>query len=933
MSTLSKFRKKLLPAMVRSAVPALALLCAAEAFAQTGVVAGRVEDRSGSALPGAQITIPELNVRGTTNTQGEFSLSNLPSGTYTVVIDYLGYESVRQTIMVADGQRATIAQALRPAGIAEEIIVRASPIMDSQARALNQQRMADNVSNVISADAIGRFPDPNIAEALQRAPGVGIQRDQGEGRYINVRGAPAEFSAVAINGVSMPAPDPFTRAVDLDTIPSDIVSQIEVSKTLRPDQDADSIAGAVNIVTRSPFDARGPQLRGSAGMSDNEYGKNDTRASLQASNLFGSEQQFGALLSLSYSKTRREVDNVENVWDVLNKPEGGEVLSLIETLFKDYDTRRERVAATTSLEWRPTDTDSYFVRGSWARFTDDEFRNRTDIIWEDGTLQPGATDLKGTFNAVRLQKQFRHRVQQNNITSLALGGEHDLPSYRIDYTASVSRAKQSYPNRDELLLRSSLRPNVTYDFSQDFNNPTYSVFATGEHLRVDRMSFRENTSRWNTASEDELALQANIEVPGNLFSQPTTYKYGVKYRGREKDHDEERYRDRRAGSAPSQSPLTFLSDSPSANYGYGLGFKMDPVVVKAYLDSAKTATLTQRRLPQSITADYSADEDIYAAYGSARVEYDRAELLLGLRVERTKQSSSSPSFNEVTGAIGERTAGNSYTDFFPGATLRYSFSENLIGRAAITRSISRPNFPDIVPRLVENDASAVLRVSAGNPDLNPTLTNNLDLMLEYYVEPLGLISGGLFYKDLTDYRYSLTLNGNFEGQAALITRPENAPDGRILGAELNWQQQLTMLPGFWSNFGVFANYTYTDAYMKLGRTYAGRGRFDLPGQSEHTYNLSAFYEADGLSIRLSFTDRSDYLNEISADDGRLDLYWEGRSQLDLTASYAVNDQWEVFFEGKNLSDTAGARYYGKRERTYEYEKFGAIYFLGTRFNF
>jgi TonB-dependent receptor len=447
------------------------------------------------------------------------------------------------------------------------------------------------------------------------------------------------------------------------------------------------------------------------------------------------------------------------------------------------------------------------------------------------------------------------------------------------------------------------------------------------------MSFRENTFRSNSGVEDEVSVQANVEMPGMLFSQPTTYQWGIKFRGREKTHDEERYRDRRTTSAPTQPLLTFLTAEPSLNYGYDLGVKMDPVLVTAYLDGIKASSITQRRIPQSITADYSVDEDISSAYGSARVEYDRAELLLGLRMERTEQNSSSPSFNEVTSAIGKRTAGNSYTNFFPGATLRYSFSENLIGRAAITRSISRPNFPQIVPRLVENDSSAIVRVAAGNPDLNPTLTNNVDFMLEYYIEPLGLISGGVFYKDLADYRYELTLSGTFEGDNALITRPENAPDGRIFGAEVSWQQQLTMLPGFWSDFGVFANYTYTDAHMNLGRSYSGRSRFDLPGQSEHTYNLSAFYEADGLSVRLSYTDRSDYLNEINANDGRLDLYWEGRSQLDLTASYAINDTYEVFFEGKNLSDTPGARYYGDRQRTYEYEKFGSLYFLGARVNF
>jgi TonB-dependent receptor len=928
-STTPKFRKKTLAMLL----PAMALMISTEVFAQSGAVSGRVEDRQGAGLPGAQITIRELNIRTSSNTQGEFTLPNLPAGTYTIEINYLGFGNRTETVTVADGQRQNLSLELVRNGAIEEIIVRASPIVDSQARALNQQRMADNVSNIVSADAIGRFPDSNIAEALQRTPGIGIQRDQGEGRYVNVRGAPAEFSAVAINGISMPAPDPSTRAVDLDTIPSDIVSQIEVSKTLRPDQDADSIAGAINIVTRSAFDSNGARIRGSVGASDNEYGKSDTRASLLGSNIFGESEQFGAVVSLSYSKTRRAVDNVENAWEVRNRPEGGEVLSLIETLFKDYDTNRERLAATTSLEWRPTDTDSYYVRGSWARFTDDEFRNRLDIIWEDGTLAPGSTDRSATVSGTRIQKQFRHRVQQNNVGSVAVGGENERSTYNVDYSLSFSRAEQTYPTRNELLFRSSLRPVLTYDFRQDFNEPTYSVFQSGELLRTDRLAFRENTFRSNTAVEDEVSMQANVEVPGMLFSQPTTFSYGAKFRGRDKDHDEERFRDRRASSAPTQPANAFIGNEASFNYGYNLGFKMDPVLVRSYLDSIKSTSITQRRIPQSITADYTADEDIFAAYGAARIEYDNADLLLGLRAEHTSLNASAPSFNEVTGAINSREAKNSHVDLFPGATLRYSFSENLIGRAAITRSISRPNFPQIVPRVVENDATSILRVSSGNPNLKPTLTNNLDLMLEYYVEPLGLISGGLFYKDLSDYRYELTLNGQFDGQSAIITRPENAPDGRILGAELNWQQTLSFLPGFWSNFGVFANYTYTDAHMKLGRTYEGRSKFDLPGQSESTYNASVFYEADGFSVRLSYTGRSDYLDEISADDSRLDLFWEGRSQLDLTASYDINDVFEVYFEGKNLTDTAGVRYYGTRERTYEYEKFGAIYFLGARFNF
>jgi len=939
MSLLSRFREKGISATVRPSVSAMLLLFAIEVFAQSGAVSGRVEDRSGSALPGAQVTIQELNIRSSTNPQGEFTLSNVPVGTYTVVIDYLGYRSFTQTLAVSEDQRSAVTFTLVPATAVttvEEIIVVARPIADGQARALNQQRMNDNVSNIVSADAIGRFPDSNIAEALQRTPGISIERDQGEGRYINVRGAPAEFSAVQIDGVSMPAPDPGTRAVDLDTIPSDIVSQIEVSKTLQPYHDADSIAGAVNIVTRSPFDSNDLRIRGSGGMSYNEYGgDNDTRSSLLMSNVLGANQNIGALISLSYSKTNRVVDNVENVWIPVDTPEGGEVMSIEETLFKDYDTRRERMAATGMLEWRPTDTDSYFVRGSWARFTDDEFRNRLDIVWADGDLLPGATDQTATYEKARIQKQHRHRVQRNDISSIALGGKHEFESLLADYTLSVSRAEQSYPNRDELLWRSSLRPTVSYDFRGNSNEPQISLFNTNEHLQLDRYSFRENTLRSNDAVEDEMSFAANFELPGNLFDKSVTYKFGVKYRGREKEHDEERWRDRRGSSAPSQPLSFFLSGENSDNYSYQLGNKMNPGLVRDHLASVEQAILTQRRIPQSFTADYTVEEDILAAYGQAKIELsDRADAIVGLRIERTNLDAQAPRYNEDTRVLSQNQADNSHTDLFPSLTLRYNFNEQLIGRAAITRAINRPNFPDIVPRIVENDESAsVRRVTLGNPGLNPTLTNNLDLMLEYYMLPLGIFSAGVFYKDLEDYRFDLTRSGIYQGSQAFITTPENAPSGRIVGAELNWQQQLDMLPGWMSGFGYMVNFTYTDAYMKLAQPYAGRDRFALTGQSRTNWNASVFYENYGLSIRLAYTDRSDYLDALSADDARQDFFWEGRGQLDLTASYAASDSFEIYFEGKNLSDTAGLRYYGSKQFAGEYEKFGALYYLGVRFNY
>ncbi|MEY3338770.1 MAG: hypothetical protein RL245_1762, partial [Pseudomonadota bacterium] len=253
----------------------------------------------------------------------------------------------------------------------------------------------------------------------------------------------------------------------------------------------------------------------------------------------------------------------------------------------------------------------------------------------------------------------------------------------------------------------------------------------------------------------------------------------------------------------------------------------------------------------------------------------------------------------------------------------------LIARAAITRGMMRPDFTDIVPRALETQEGSLLVVQQGNPDLKPTLSNNLDVSLEYYFEPIGVLSAGGFYKDLKDYNYTLRSSGTYLGTPAALVTPENA-DGQLGGFELAWQQQFTQLPGWLSGFGVFANFTYVDASIDLGRQYAGRSSFPLPGQSETVSNFAVFYEKGPVSVRVSFTDRSDYLDEINAEDGALDLYWAGRDQIDLTASYQLTKTFEAFVEAKNLTNSKGIRYYGKQSRVYEYEQFGYSVFVGGR---
>ena len=837
-------------------------------------------------------------------------------------------------VAVAVASALTSAQSASPAPSADDLqTVTITAIVDAASRAAREQKAARNVSNVVSSDAIGRFPDSNIAEALQRVAGVAIARDQGEGRYINVRGGPSEFSAITIDGVSVAAPDPTTRAIDLDTIPSDIVGQLVISKTLRPDQDADSITGAVELKTQSPFDYKGFRARASAGGSYNEFGgTNDTRGSGSISTIWGDDSKVGVLFSASYSKTDRQVDNIETAWARLTKPEGGSVFGVVENLFKDYDTERERLAFTGALEWRDDADNRAYLRGTYSKFTDDEYRNQLLVLWSEGVLLPGATDQTASFRNIRVAKQIRHRIQQNVISTAELGGQRALGDWLIDGSVSVANTEQTYPRRDELLWRTAALGTATapvsYDYRSSTLEPAISIFTTQPHLNPANLSFRENAFRTSVTQEDTVAWTANAKLPVTLGGGEGHFKFGAKYKAGEREADENRFRDRAATAAPSGTLQSFLSGEPSRNYGYDLGFKVQPGLADAYYDQRKATSPI--RAEQSATADYQVDETVLAGYALWDLDFDRLGVLAGVRYERTETEGAAPVFNAATGVISTRTDKRSYSDVFPGVTLRYAFNDGLIGRAVVSRGMTRPNFTDIVPRALETQEGSTLVVQQGNPELTATLSNNLDVSVEYYYDTMGLVSASAFYKDLKDYAYTLRSNGSYLGQAAILVRPENAPNGSLNGVELAWQQQFTALPGWLSGFGVFANLTWVDAEIEVGRSYAGRSKFPLPGQSKTTSNLALFYERGPLSVRLSYTDRGDYLNEINAEDGALDLYWEGRDQLDLTASYEFTKMFEAFVEAKNLTNTAGIRYYGERSRVYEYEKFGYSVFVGGR---
>lgn len=909
----------------RAMLLAAAAVCAPVVAVAQNAVSGNVVDENGNPLPGAQVNIVETGQRVVTDNQGRFFIPSLPEGQTTLNVVYRGIGATTQTVQVASGSGNNVTITLAR----ESEIIVLGGITDPTARALNRQKNADATTNVISSDAIGRFPDPNIAEALQRVPGFGVERDQGEGNFISIRGAPSEFTAVTVDGVTLRSSSPDTRAIDLGAYQSDLVASIEVSKTLLPSQDADSIAGSVNLTTRSAFDQPRLVITGNGGLSFNQFGgTNDYRGGATLSNVFG---PVGLTLSGSLSQTDRRVDNFESVWDVIDLPEGGEGLRVVEQEYKDYETRRERITLSGALEIRPDNVSSYFLRGNFNRRTDDEFRDLLAIIYSDGALQPGSSEARATWNNTRIEKEFRHRVVRDQSFVVSAGGKHDWSKASLDYSVAYTEAEQTFPIRAQLRFRNSLRPAITQDFTNP-QSPEFSIFTTGEHLQANRYAFREVTFREQDTFQSEWAFTTNLTIPTELFGAPSTIQFGAKARLADIDTDNEQWRDRSAAGRPAQSMADLLSATESRNFDYFLGNKLNPDLVLPYFAQIRGVSQTDgtRRVSNSITSDYEANEDIYAGYAMARIQFPKTNVIIGARLEHTQFSGSAPVFDLDTGTFSVGQVDRKYTDFFPNLTIRHEFMPDLIGRFAATRGTARPNFRDVVPRqTIDEDGN----IERGNPNLRQTIANNLDAGIEYYFRPLGLIGFNVFYKDLENYEFTLRQIANIGGQNVVITEPLNAKTGRILGAEANLQAQFDFLPGFLSGFGFFGNVAYADARIDLPASLDGRpSRAPLPNQSEWTYNASIFYEKAGFNTRLAWTKRTDYIDEFAGNPA-LDTLWEGRGQLDVTASYDVNRNLNVFFEGKNLTNTAGVRYAGAPNRVTEFEKFGAFFFFGARVNY
>jgi len=873
------------------------------AFAQdgTGVIYGTVTGPAGGVISSCEVAVQGTNLTAQTGLDGSYRLAPVPVGEHTLVFKYLGLQTGNAAVTVTAGEAVSQDMTLTYGG---EIEVRGSPLLAGQAKALNRQKNAINITNIVASDQIGRFPDKNAAEATQRIPGVSLNRDMGEGRYIIIRGTEARLNSTTVNGERIPSPEAGQRNVALDTIPADLLESIEVAKALRPDMDGDSIGGTVDLVTmRAPEETRVSVALG-AGYSELMQ-ESAPNGSFTWGSRFGDTKDWGMLFSASGSDTKRGADDIEPAYD-----DG----DLAELEMRDYTTQRERYGITADIDYRASFRSNYFVRGLWTNYVDTEIRRAKNNIVEDDELE----------------RSIKDRTQESLINSISFGGDNTIgESAVIDYRLMWNKASEETLNQltSAFVMEDvEFDPNVSADHIDPDNIQAYPLNESAADYWFDEIE-----DQTKTADEEDLVGAINFTQG---FYKNAGYsglwKFGAKVRSKTKDQNYDVY-DLEAEDDLNMVPFLddWNSETPFFNGTYGnqiIPF-YDPALIHDLVDSGVLES--ERNLEEDL-ADFEVTEDTLAGYVLGEFLLGaNTSFMGGVRVESTKTDYLAYQLilDEEGDAVALEpvTGDKSYTEWLPQFHLVYKTGEDAQLRAAITRSLARPNFEDMAPwRLLNLEDN---EIEMGNPDLNVTTAWNFDLMWEKYLQPVGIFSAGIFYKDLTDYIYLFQVDEVFDGQDVEVTQPRNGDKGTLAGAEFAFQNQFTNWNGFWGGIGLYANYTYVDS----DANYPDRESTSLPGQSKHIGNLALVFEKYGITSRLSYNFNGEKLIEVG-DEAAEDIWVADHAQLDFLFRVQVAKRWAIVFEAINITDEPYTAYEGTPDRIRQQEYYSWWATLGARFD-
>ncbi|MFN3229068.1 MAG: TonB-dependent receptor [Asticcacaulis sp.] len=884
----------------------------------------------------------------------------------------------------------------------QEVVV--TGVRASLRASIDSKRKADNIVEAITAEDIGKFPDKNVAESLQRITGISVQRDFGEGERISIRGAPPALNRTLLNGHGVATADWFikdqwlgSRSFNYLMLPSEIVGRLEVFKSPQADIDEGGIGGAVNVQTRKPLDLPEFKFNGSVGTSFSEMAdKNDPQFSGFVS-WRNKDRTLGVLVAYIDQKRSVRRDGVEVLGMSPRKIDAaGKTLVAPDLIGSShFNQERHRRGVNLTAQWRPTEQLDVNFTGLYSKMDADNY-NHNYMAWVSNTFSGGSLPTKtvevdGALVAAEFAKSPNSygavydallRVASTDVSSYTFDAKYRLnENWTID--GLIGTTKSTGATKDQLFWETQTRTGFTYDLRGGVPKVRFTDIDPTKHTALDELGW---ASRYSvTTTDEEFYTFANAE---RTFDEGVfkSVKFGVKYT----DHDrkaDSRYGQRRSFFTWAGLPLTTCNDAtgkavtnnsaviPAGNSLCSLRHLAGGTTPSDYLSKIGGGALNAYALvdEQKLKDIYNSlpvgtaspnwnhfgpnesfeiNEQALGGYVMGKLQGEGWRGNVGLRIVRTKQTSkgwavgvpaSTPnSVDNPFGRIAPVTYEKTYTDVLPSINLTFDLQDDLLLRVAAARVMARPSYGQLSPQVSFTEATLV--GSGSNPFLDPYRATQFDVSTEWYFAPESLLSVAFFYKDVQSYivsksareRHSITILDPNDarlkdatnacvaaGQPQLytcsfnISRPSNGGGGQNHGMELSYQQPI------WNGFGIQANYTYSDAKAD------GKA---MPGNSRNSYNLSAFYENERLSARLSYNYRSEFF--IDVDDTGRDLWSDPVKSLDASASLNVTDNVSVTFEAQNLTDETLFQYYdNKKSRPARVYANGRQYFFAVRLSY
>ena len=893
-----------------------------------GTVRGRIVDGSKQILPGASIYIDKLHTGVTSDINGFYTLPNLDPGTYTLKVSYVGYDPVLISITIPEGKTLEKDVVMKEGVELQEVVIGGA--LQGQNRAINAQKSNLGITNIVSADQVGKFPDSNIGDALKRISGINVQYDQGEARFGQVRGTSADLSSVTINGNRVPSAEGDTRNVQLDLIPADMVQTIEVNKVITPDMDADAIGGSINLVTKNS-----PYKRIISATAGSGWNKVSEKAQTNLGFTYGDKffnDKLGLIVSASYQYAPSGSDNTEFEW---KQTDAGE-LYLKNYEIRQYYVTRERQSYSAALNWDITSNHKLFFKGIFNNRNDWENRYRTTLKDLNKKSVDNTADVRiQTKGGTPDNKNAR--LEQQRTMDFTLGGEHLLGKVSVDWNVSYAKASEERPNEryiDYVLKKQKFTPDLS-----DLRKPYYSP-QSGYSMTLDNsFSLKEVTEEQEDIQEKDFKLNLNLELPLRKGEFGNKLKFGGKLVAKSKDKEKDHY-----GYEPlnedgfDSSSFTNIVSQNRDGFMPGDKYKAGSFISKDYLgnlDLNNSSLFKKTQNLDEIAVGFNAKETVTAGY----LRFDQNlgkkwKMMAGVRLENTHIKYSGMNYDankdELTHTAESK---KSYLNVLPSLLVKYDANDELKVRASFTNTISRPKYSALIPNvnITKDD-----EISMGNPDLDATISYNLDLSADYYFKSIGLVSAGVFYKRINDFIVDQRISDYvYNGETyQKFTQPKNAGNADLLGVELGYQRDFGFIAPALKHFGFYGNYTYT--YTRVSDfNFEGRENesgLRLPGSPKNTANASLYYERSGLNVRLSYNYASAFIDEMGKTKFE-DRYYDAVNYLDLNASYTFAKHYTFYVEANNLLNQPLRYYQGSKDLTAQVEYYGVKMNAGFKINF